>query len=438
MKIVLLHPRTLHEKNYSAYWLPYSILSVGSAVRHQGTVTLIDNNLHQSESHDAVRAACRDADLFGVSVMIGHQVKEAMDVASIVKADRPDLPVVVGGAMATMMPGELLTHPAFDYVVRGQGGVALSELLASLGRDERPVGSILGLNYRDGGAVRGTRDRPVLPQDTLAPYDFSLLDVSSYVRPDPKIAPRTINYVASQGCPFDCGFCSDTNLFGRRWSSSPAARIVKDVCLLVDRFGVDGIKFYDSNFFVRPALSLEYAGLMIERDLGLKWGGAIHPATFLTLGDEDLTVLERSGCSRMLIGAESGSEEVLRLVGKRLVPHDMVEIARRASRHRISVSFTMIIGFPGVAHSHYDETFALGQRLRTVDPRHEVKIHIYAPYPMTRLYPVAIAHGFEPPATLADWGNYDYYYIQTPWVPKEMEARAREFNVQHSSAVERV
>lgn len=439
MKTVLFHPRTLHEKNYSAFWLPYSTLSVGSAVTSQSNVVMVDNNLDQSDTHQDIVAACADADVLGISVMIGHQVKEAMQVASAVKQHRPDIKIVVGGAMATMMPHELLTHAAFDYVVRGQGAMTLVEILDQLESGAADFSSILGMNYRDtNGEVLGTPNRPVVSQDKLPPYDFTLVDPQPYIKPDGKIGTRTLNYVASQGCPFDCGFCSDTNLFDRKWSSSPAQRTVNDVAMLVEKFGVNGIKFYDSNFFVRPALSLEYAQLVLDMGLGIRWGGAIHPATFLTLKEEQLSAFERSGCSRLLIGAESGSEEVLKLVGKRLDPSDMVEIAKRASRHNMSVSFTMIIGFPGVADSHYDETFDLGAQLRKVDPRHEVKIHIYAPYPMTRLYPVAIQHGFVPPTTLAEWGDYDYYYIQTPWVPEEMEIRAREFNVDNSSAVEKV
>lgn len=438
MKIVLFHPRTLHEKNYSAFWLPYSILSVGSAVTDRGDVVLIDNNLEQSDSYQTVIEACRNADVLGISVMIGHQVKEAMQVASAVKRTQPDLRVVVGGAMATMMPHELLTHAAFDYIVRGQGALTLAELIDALEHGATDLNSILGLNYRGAESVIDTPNRPVISQDKLPPYDFSLLNPRPYIKPDNKIGTRTLNYVASQGCPFDCAFCSDTNLFYRRWSASPAERIANDVGMLIEKFGVNGIKFYDSNFFVRPSLSLEYAQLVLDRGMGIRWGGAIHPATFLTLSEDQLSVFESSGCSRLLIGAESGSEEVLRLVGKRLEPSDMVEIARRASRHNMSVSFTMIIGFPGVADSHYDETFDLGVQLRQVDPRHEVKIHIYAPYPMTRLYPVAIEHGFRPPTDLAEWGDYDYYYIQTPWVPKEMEVRAREFNVDNSSAVDKV
>ncbi len=438
MKVVLFHPRTLHEKNYSAFWLPYSILSVGSAVKNQGTVTLIDNNLDQSDSYDSIVAACHDADILGISVMIGHQVKEAMEVATAVKRYRPDILVVIGGAMGTMMPGELLTHPAFDCVVRGQGALTLTEIIANLTAGTPELSSILGLNYRNGTAVVSTPNRPVLSQDEFPPYDFSLIDPRPYIRPDAKIGTRTLNYVASQGCPFDCAFCSDTNLFYRKWSSSPARRIIDDVTMLIEKFDVNGIKFYDSNFFVKPTLSLKYAQLLLDRGMDIRWGGAIHPATFLTLTEEQLVTFERSGCSRLLIGAESGSEEVLQLVGKRLEPKDMVEIAVRASRRNMSVSFTMIIGFPGVDDSHYDETFALGERLKAVDPRHEVKIHIYAPYPLTRLYPVAIRHGFQPPASLTEWGAYDYYYIQTPWVPKEMEVRAREFNVDNSSSVEKV
>jgi len=59
---------------------------------------------------------------------------------------------------------------------------------------------------------------------------------------------------------------------------------------------------------------------------------------------------------------------------------------------------------------------------------HEVKAHIYAPYPGTPLFDDARKHGFVPPETLEEWSNYDYYETQTPWVNDDLTSRVREFN----------
>ena len=66
--------------------------------------------------------------------------------------------------------------------------------------------------------------------------------------------------------------------------------------------------------------------------------------------------------------------------------------------------------------------------LREISSLHEIKAHIYAPYPGTPLYEDAIRQGFIPPKTLEDWAQYDYYEAQTPWLTKGLTEEVRDFN----------
>ncbi len=436
-KIVLFYPSTAHQSNYRTFWLPYSILSVGSAISQKYDVTIVDNNCSNLGLETVVRNYVKDATIVGISSMIGNQISEAIKIANLVKSHNKDTKVVVGGAMPTMMPEVVLSHENFDIVVRGQGEYAFAEVVDSL-----EYGGVLknttGISYkRKDGTIVNNRDRTIIPRREMPRFDFSLIDVPSYIQSDTKINDRTINYIATQGCPFACGFCSDTNLFSGKYSKSSSEIILDDVESLVRDHNINGIKFYDSNFIVDSKLTWEYARGVLGRELNIRWASSVHPETFLKLDNDYLQLLKDSGCSRLLIGAESGNQEVLNLVGKNLTPQDMMKIANRAAHYDISVSFTMVVGFPEVSSSHYDETFQLGKELRKVSDKHEVKIHIYAPYPMTRLYPVAIRNGFEAPKRLESWAAYDYYQKQTPWVPNWVEDEVKQFNVQHSFAVEK-
>jgi anaerobic magnesium-protoporphyrin IX monomethyl ester cyclase len=437
-RATFIYPKTMHELNYPTFWLPYSILSVGSSLKLSGwDVNLVDNNVDDLCYSEIVSRIPADTKIVGISTMIGNQVAETVQISRELKKQRPDVSIVVGGPMPTMMPNAILEEKSIDYAVRGQGEITIKELADTIVEGGR-LEDIPGISFRGDGQIVSTPNRMVLPRNKLPSFDFELINLTRYIQSDPKIASRTINYISSQGCPFNCGFCSDTNLFDRKYSRTPAEQTVDAIEGLVKKYDVNGIKFYDSNFIINPNLTNSFAKGVIERKLAIKWGCAIHPATFLTLSDEQLENFAKSGCSRMLIGAESGNKEVLDLVGKKIEPSDMEYIAKKTANYNISVSFTAIVGFPNVPDSHYDETFSLGRRLREISDNHEVKIHIYAPFPSTRLYKLAIENGFIPPKTLEDWANYDYYATQTPWVPKNIERITREFNVENSSAVNRV
>ena len=339
--------------------------------------------------------------------------------------------------MPSMMPDVVLEETLFDIAVRGQGEKPIIEILDFL-NNKRELNEISGISYRNLENVVHNPDRKIEQRANLPRFNFSLLDFNKYIQRDKKISSRTVNYISSQGCPFDCGFCSDTNLFSKRYSKNTTEMTIADIEHLINNYNVNGIKFYDSNFFVDTKCVKKFAEEIINKNLQIKWAGAIHPATFRDLDNDYLNLIRASGCSRLLIGAESGSQEVLDLVGKSLSPFEMLYIAKRSAKFGFSVSFTMIVGFPEVAEKHYYETFNLGEKLIESSPLHEVKMHIYAPYPMTRLYSKAIKCGFVPPKNLLEWVNYDYYYSQTPWVPKHFEEMVRKFNFRYSSAIERI
>jgi len=62
---------------------------------------------------------------------------------------------------------------------------------------------------------------------------------------------------------------------------------------------------------------------------------------------------------------------------------------------------------------------------------HEVKAHIYTPFPGTPLYDQAVKHGFTPPKTLEDWSNYDYYEVQTPWLQNDLTKLITKYNEEY-------
>jgi radical SAM superfamily enzyme YgiQ (UPF0313 family) len=144
---------------------------------------------------------------------------------------------------------------------------------------------------------------------TFPPFPWDLLPLERYVRDDSNIAVRTLNYVSSQGCPFPCGFCSEVALHEHAWNAFPPERVVSDARELVRRVRIDGLKLYDANFFVNLGRSLKFAELIAP--LRLRWAAACHPASLLRLEDDQLATLAGSGLCRLLVGLESGKQEVL-------------------------------------------------------------------------------------------------------------------------------
>ena len=128
---------------------------------------------------------------------------EAYRIADRVRSK--GIPVVVGGPHVTFVPEEGLAHA--DYVVRGEGEETLMELMDAL-EQGKGLDRIAGISYWDGETARHNRHRSLLRDlDRLPAPDLTLIDHHEKIRITP--------IQTSRGCPFDCTFCSVTQMFGR-------------------------------------------------------------------------------------------------------------------------------------------------------------------------------------------------------------------------------
>jgi len=420
--ILLFHPRTGHESNYTFFWAPYSLLSLATML-NEYDVKIIDNNLEADNYDKIIKKSIDDVLCVGISSMIGNQIKDGLNFANNIRKLDENIPIVWGGALPTILPEETLSSDLVDYVIRGQGEAKFSKLVNALAKNQQTK-NIEGVGYR--GHIPGI-DKPE-DKNSFPSYPFELIDFSKYIQSDPHVNTRTINYVSSQGCPFGCGFCSDTVLYQKSWTALSAKRSLEDITKLVDKYKVNGLKFYDSNFFVNSQRSKDFLNSIIDRNLGINWATSAHPLTLLKAKDDFYSLLSKSRLSRLLIGAESGVQEELDLVRKRIKVGDTLTVAKRLGDYDIIGSFTFIVGYPGMPESNISETIKYASKIRDMDARHEVKIHFYMPFPGTPLFERARQYGFNPPKTLDEWSNFDYYHIETPWVDKKSEPEVMRFN----------
>lgn len=429
--IILYHPRTLHEKAYRFFYIPYSLLSIASNLnRHKYDVRIVDANLDTITTQELKSIFDKnDVLCVGISSMIGHQIRGGLSFAQKVRSIKDDVPIVWGGALTTILPWETVKHPLVDVVVDGQGQITFVELVEGLSKG-CDLNEIAGIYFKKDGEIFQTTPREFVNWSHFSGFQevFDMVRVLDYVRNDEHINTRTINYHTSQGCPFNCGFCSEVALWKRRWGGFSAETIISDVEYLIDAFKINGVKFYDAEFFINQKRVIEFAQLVVERGLTLRWAAAVHPRNFARLSDSQLDLLRQSGLARLLMGAESGIQEELDLIGKGTTPEMIIEMAHKCSQYGIVGCFTFVTGYPGFPLEHIKKTVAFASKLRRVDFSHECKIHLYGPYPGTPLYSRALDFGFQPPNTLEEWSHHDYYEVTTPWVPRWAQELIREFN----------
>jgi anaerobic magnesium-protoporphyrin IX monomethyl ester cyclase len=415
--VILFYPQL---NPLSTTWAPLSLLALAGPLQEAGyEVQLVDARV-EAGYWKKIDELLPSAVALGLSCMTGRQIRDAIKLAAAVKQARPDLPIIWGGYHPTLMPQQTLRERYVDVVVRGQGQRTLLEVVQRL--DEgRSLEGLLGISFKDSGVPVHNEARVLEGLEQFPSTPYGLVDMRPYLHHD--VASRTTNYFSSQGCPSGCGFCADSSAYARRWAALPADRVADELERLKVDYGVNGIVFGDTNFFVDEKRVRDFCELALQRRLDLKWAADVRTSQFVRYDRDMLELLSRAGLKRVLVGAESGSAEVLRSVGKQTAVADTIKGAELCRQYGFVARFTTMLGFPDDPKVDIAATLDLVKRIKSIDPRHEVHAFYFAPYPGTPMYATALEHGFKEPASLAEWADFDLTKLHTPWVDRRLKRR---------------
>jgi len=409
-KVALVFPRLKRESNA---WAPLPLQAIAAPLIADGfDVELVDGRTIHPHLPRILTAA-RDSLYVGLSVMTGWQIRDAVAISRAVKEAFPEIPVVWGGYHASMLPEQTLQESYVDYVIRGQGQLAATELARRL-KDGKAVDGISGLCYQVNGKPVITEYPKLVEIGQFPSTPYDIIDIEKYMVPD--LGTRTMKYFSSQGCPFGCGFCAETSMYGRGWVGFPPERVVDDLENLARNYGVNAIDFADTNFFVSKKRVRAICEGMIERGLDLKWAADVRTKQFIEFPSELRQLVYDAGCRRLLLGAESGSQQALEHIGKQTTVDDTLHVARICDSLGIIARFTTMFGFPGEPEKDIEATLRMIEGIKAINEDFEVHGFFFAPYPGAPMYDEAVRLGFRPPDTLEGWIDFDLTELHTPWV----------------------
>ena len=410
-KILLYNPRAVF------FTMPLALLAIGSELDpDEYQVIIVDGRLEE-DPQAALRAHLDDALCLGVTVLTGAPISDALDMCRFAKRVRPDLPVVWGGWHPSMFPRECLSEPCVDVTVRGQGEATFAELVARLAAG-RPLAGCLGCTLRlADGSILENPPRPLAPIDQFRAHDYGLIPVERYFALKGK---RQLDYISSQGCNFRCAFCSDPFVYGRRWVGLSPSRMALRLKELWQRYRFDDVNFQDETFFTRARRVQEFAQGVLDAGLKFSWAATMRADQGVRLPDEVWALCRRSGLRRLLVGVESGSDEMLRRIRKDIRIEQVFRTVEQMLSFGIAGHFPFIVGFPDESDASIHATLACAKRLRALSPDFLTPIYYFKPYPGSELVREAVDKGFRLPQTLAEWSQFDYVAgLPGPWVSAE-------------------
>ena len=142
---------------------------------------------------------------------------------------------------------------------------------------------------------------------------------------------------------------------------------------------MDGVQFYDMNFFMREDHTRE----LMERlaPLGLHWWCEGRIDAICRYSDETLEWIRKAGCTMIFFGAESGSDRVLKEMKKGITTEQTLEVARRLRGLNIIPEFSFVVGNPRDPETDTRETIAFVRKIKRLNPTSEIIVQHYTPVP---------------------------------------------------------
>jgi anaerobic magnesium-protoporphyrin IX monomethyl ester cyclase len=407
-KVVLYNPRAVF------YTMPLALLAIGSELDPEKyEVVIVDGRL-DPDPEKTVLSHLQGALCLGVTVLTGAPIADALQVSRAAKASRPGVPVVWGGWHPSMFGKQCLDEPCVDVTVQAQGEATFAEIVERFAAG-RSLEGCRGCMFRGpDGRVRVNPPRALLPLDGFRPHDYSLIPVERYYAFKGK---RQLDYISSQGCHFRCAFCSDPFVYGRKWVGIDPSSMVAKLRELWDRYRFDDVNFQDETFFTNRDRIEVMAREIVASGMRFTWAATMRADQGVRLPEEVWKLCKQSGLRRLLVGVESGDDQMLKRIKKDITIEKVFHTAERMRALGIAGIFPFIVGFPDESEASVDATLACAKRLRGMSGTFETPIFYFKPYPGSAIVAEAVAKGFELPSTLTDWSQFDYVAgLPGPWV----------------------
>jgi radical SAM superfamily enzyme YgiQ (UPF0313 family) len=357
---------------------------------------------------DGIRAF--KPDVVCLSSMWVNQKSSLERTADLVKSVSSDIVTIAGGLLPSSLPQEISARPSIDYVIAGEGEVALPHLLQGLAGGK--VEPLSGIHSRcvEAPPERSAAMAPSL--DALPSPAYHLVDFNEYRSPFEGGQVKNFPYIGvlpTRGCTYACSFCSLPNVTARTFRRLSVERVIADMELLKGQYGIKEFHFYDANLLNDPAYAKDLFRAMIAARIQVPWLSEAGLAIW-ELNREILDLAVESGMYRLDLPIESGSKKVRKeIMNKDLFDRDgvasVIRMARAAGIERIQ-GYVML-GNPGEDRKTMQETLDTLNRL-DLDYK---GVRFAQPFPNTKFYDTCLENGF-----LVDGFSYDGLWFTKPQI----------------------
>ncbi len=407
------------KREITSFWYPTWLAQPAALVPGS---KLVDAPPHGQTVEDVLEIA-KDYELIIMHTSTPSVANDAK-CAKAIRATNPNVQIGFVGAHVAVLPEQTLQENAvIDFVCRNEFDYTCKELA-----EGKPWDQILGLSYQDeNGNICHNEERPLIhdwdAMPSVLPIYVRDLDITKYFIG--YLLHPYVSFYTGRGCPAKCSFCLwPQTIGGHQYRTKSPEAVGRDMDEAKAIFGdrVREYMFDDDTFTIDKLRAIAISEHM--KRLKLTWSCNARA----NLDYDTLKQLRDNGLRLLLVGFESGNQEILDGIKKGI----KLEVARKFMQncHKLGITVhgTFIIGLPNESRETIEETIRFACEMSP----HTIQVSIAAPYPGTELYRQAQEQGwFTDNSLVANSGiqmsTLEYANLKSAEIEDAVEQMYRQF-----------
>jgi hopanoid biosynthesis associated radical SAM protein HpnJ len=368
------------KREIKSFWFPTWLAQPAALVANSKLIDAPPHNIGLAE----VVAQAKDFDHVVVHTSVPSFKSDVATIAALKEASPNLVAGLIGAKVAVNAEGSLREAPLVDYVARNEFDFTVKDVA-----DGIALKDIAGISYRDkNGVLQHNLDRPMIENMDALPF------VTPVYKRDLEIEKYFIGYLkhpyislyTGRGCKSRCTFCLwPQTVGGHRYRTRSVGHVIDEIRWAKAAFPQVKEFFFDDDTFTDDLPRAE----AIAKELG-KLGVTWSCNAKANVPRKTLEVLKDNGLRLLLVGYESGNQQILFNIKKGM----RIEVAERFTKdcHDLGIAIhgTFILGLPGETAETIRETVEFAKRINP----HTIQVSLAAPYPGTFLYNQAVQNGW--------------------------------------------
>jgi anaerobic magnesium-protoporphyrin IX monomethyl ester cyclase len=387
MSVLLTHAYFLNddakEQQIMRPYPPLGILYISAYLEQNG----IENNVYDTtfSNKESFNNYLIEQKPLVVGIYVNLMTKlNALSSISFIKEKLPYTKIILGGPEVHHSAENFLHHGA-DFIVIGEGEETMLELvqrITSLDSDKEidSFKNIDGIAFLNNNTFVKTNEREKIKDiNELAVPNRKKVNLRLYLDAWKKHhGKNAISVSTMRGCPYTCKWCSRA-VYGLSYRRRSPEKVVEELEVIKKDYNPDSLWFVDDVFTISHKWLKSFAEELKKKNV-------LIPYECITRADrmneEVITLLKETGCFRVWIGAESGSQKVIDLMDRRVDVNQVRDMIRLTRKHGIEAGTFIMLGYPGETEQDIEETI---HHLKQSNPDH-FTITVAYPIRGTELY----------------------------------------------------